>query len=142
MKLGRASAYALLALVSIARRNGDPGIATAQEIADLTGVPIEYLRKVMQRLTHARIVRSERGRSGGFRLRRAAHRVTLLQVVEAIEGPLDEIAILDDALLSAARSPVQQHLRRWRHTATFRLRAVLKQTSLEDILEENGQKLK
>ena len=159
MKLGRASAYGLLALLSIARRNGngdgngnghgrEPGPAhraghgpaqgiTACEIADATGVPVEYLRKIMQRLAHARIVRSERGRSGGFRLRRPARRVNLLQVVEAIEGPLDEIAILDDPLLHTSNDPVHRQLKRWRHTATIRLREMLRETTLEDMLEES-----
>lgn len=145
MKLGRASAYGLLALMSIARRNGNGngdghggghGI-TACEIADTTGVPVEYLRKIMQRLAHARIVRSERGRAGGFRLRRPANRVNLLQVVEAIEGPVDEIAILDDPLLHASNDPVHQQLKRWRHHATIRLREMLRETTLEDMLDES-----
>jgi Rrf2 family protein len=135
----------MLALMSIARRNGngdghatghDQGL-TACEIADATGVPVEYLRKIMQRLAHARIVRSERGRAGGFRLRRPANRVNLLQIVEAIEGPVDEIAILDDPLLHSSNDPVHQHLKRWRHNATIRLREMLRETTLEDMLEES-----
>src|SRR5688572_1078452 len=140
MRLGRASAYGLLALMSIARRrngNGDAHGVTACEIAQTTGVPVEYLRKIMQRLTHARIVRSERGRAGGFRLRRPASRVNLLQVVEAIEGPVDEIAILDDPLVNSSQDPVHQQLKRWRHTATMRLREMLRETTLEDMLEES-----
>jgi Rrf2 family protein len=140
MRLGRASAYGLLALLSIARRrngNGDAHGITACEIAQTTGVPVEYLRKIMQRLTHARIVRSERGRAGGFRLRRSAARVNLLQVVEAIEGPVDEIAILDDPLVNSSDDPVHQQLKRWRHTATLRLREMLRETTLEGMLEES-----
>ncbi len=140
MRLGRASAYGLLALLCIARRrngNGDAHGVTACEIAQTTGVPVEYLRKIMQRLTHARIVRSERGRAGGFRLRRPASRVNLLQVVEAIEGPVDEIAILDDPLVNSSHDPVHQQLKRWRHTATLRLREMLRETTLEDMLEDS-----
>ena len=139
MRLGRASAYGLLALMSIARRrngNGDAHGITAGEIAATTGVPVEYLRKIMQRLTHARIVRSERGRAGGFRLRRPASRVNLLQVVEAIEGPVDEIAILDDPLVNSSDDPVHQQLKRWRHTATMRLREMLRETTLEGMMEQ------
>ena len=140
MRLGRASAYGLLALMSIARRrngNGDAHGITACEIAQTTGVPVEYLRKIMQRLGRARIVRSERGRTGGFRLRRPASRVNLLQVVEAIEGPVDEIAILDDPLVNTSHDPVHQQLKRWRHSATIRLREMLRETTLEDMLEES-----
>lgn len=135
MRLGRASAYGLLALMTIAQRNGDTPGATAHQIADATHVPVEYLRKVLQRLCRARLVRSERGRTGGFRLRRPIQRITLLEVVEAIEGPIDDIAILDDVLLETAPHGASQKLRRWRHGAASKLRDLLKQTSLEDIFQ-------
>jgi Rrf2 family protein len=140
MRLGRASAYGLLALMTIAQRNGDSPGATAQQIAAATRVPVEYLRKVLQRLCHARLVRSERGRAGGFRLRRPIERITLLEVVEAIEGPIDDIAILDDVLLQTAPQPASQKLRRWRHGAAVKLRQLLKQTSLDDIFQSSSMR--
>ncbi len=140
MKLGRASAYGLLALSAIATRNGKSGCATARDISDATGVPVEYLRKILQRLTHARLVVSERGRSGGFRLRRAIDQITLLQVVEAIEGPVDAVAIFDDLLLESTRRGASQRLRRWRHDAAMRLRGLLRETSLESICVGNGSR--
>src|SRR5688572_10228153 len=143
MRLGRASAYGLLALLSIARRrngNGDAHGVTACEIAQTTGVPVEYLRKIMQRLSRARIVRSERGRAGGFSLRVPAHRITLLQVVEAIEGPIDEVAIFDDPLLRRSHDPLHRHLKRWRDTATLRLREMLSEPTLNDIVEQSRER--
>jgi|SRR5687768_3760980 Rrf2 family protein len=156
MRLGRAAAYGMLALMTLARRDGDSpprrarhngngtngksSVAAAHEIARATGVPVEYLRKIMQRLSRARIVRSERGRAGGFSLRVPAHRITLLQVVEAIEGPIDEVAIFDDPLLRRSHDPLHRHLKRWRDTATLRLREMLSETTLNDIVEQSRER--
>jgi Rrf2 family nitric oxide-sensitive transcriptional repressor len=67
---------------------------SAREMAETLGASEAHLAKVMQRLGHVGLVRSMRGRHGGFRLARAASRIRLLDVYEAIEGPLAEGACL------------------------------------------------
>ena len=57
-------------------------------IAELLDVSEAHLSKVLQRLTHAGLVRSVRGPRGGFALARDSGAVTLLDVYEAIDGPL------------------------------------------------------
>lgn len=59
-----------------------------REIAALLGVSQAHLAKVLQRLARAGLVHSVRGPAGGFVLRRAADEVTLLEVYEAVMGPL------------------------------------------------------
>lgn len=140
MRLGRASAYGLLSLITLAEHEDQARCATAREIAGATGVPVEYLRKVLQRLSAARLIRSERGRAGGFRLRRPLERITLLQVVEAIEGPIDDIAIFDDPPPGSNRQFASQRLKRWRHNAAIRLRELLRQTSLDDLVNGSGDR--
>lgn len=141
MRIGRAAAYAVLAMMALAARAGDSsphnGRVTAHDLARHTGVPVEYLRKVLQRLTRARLVRSERGRSGGFHLGRPVSRVTLLQVVEAIEGPVDDEVILEHAVFDSA-DPSLRKLRKWRHHAAERLRDILTQTTLADVMSADG----
>lgn len=51
-------------------------------------VPELYLRKIMQRLQHADLVESRQGPFGGYRLALAPDQITLLDVVETIQGPL------------------------------------------------------
>jgi len=63
---------------------------TTQEIADVLHASGHHLAKVMQRLVRAGLVDSIRGPQGGFRLGRPAGQVTLLEVYEAVEGPVDE----------------------------------------------------
>ena len=59
-----------------------------RDIARACGIPEEYLLKILQQLARARVLRSERGRAGGFLLRKTPSRTTLLEIVEAIQGPV------------------------------------------------------
>lgn len=111
------------------------GAARASHISQTTGVPVEYLRKVLQRLTRARLVASERGRGGGFRLARAADRITLLHIVEAIEGPVDEAAFLGDGILRG-RCAHNPRLREWRRHTAQGVRGLLESQSLADLVDE------
>lgn len=169
MRLGRASAYGMIAMMDIAKavphpslsnaarngkshhhRNGGGGngherVATAtasspaqsraKQIAEDTGIPVEYLRKVLQRLTRARLVQSERGRGGGFRLGKPPSKITLLQIVEAIEGPVDEMAFVGDGVLRGRLREETVGLRRWRRHVSHGLRDLLSDTTLADLME-------
>ncbi|GAB2588444.1 Rrf2 family transcriptional regulator [Streptomyces capparidis] len=66
----------------------EPGQAvTAAKLAAFYELPPAYLNKQLQALARAGIVTSSRGPGGGFRLARAPERITLMDVVAAIEGP-------------------------------------------------------
>jgi Rrf2 family protein len=60
-----------------------------------TGLPRDFMAKIFQRLVKAGLLRSAKGRGGGFSLARSAHQITLLHIVEAIEGPqrLDQCVV-------------------------------------------------
>lgn len=81
--------YALRAAVELASRDGVP--AAVAEVAARTRVPKPYLAKILQGLTRAGIVRSRRGVGGGVALARPADRLTVLEVVNAVE-PVQRIA--------------------------------------------------
>ena len=57
------------------------------ELAAATGVQESFLSKILQRLVHQGLLLSQRGSGGGFVLNRAPDQLSLLDVVEAIEGP-------------------------------------------------------
>jgi len=88
MKLGKASEYAIFATLYIAKHDIE-GPVHGRRIAETYGISNEYLLKILQRLVRARVIQSERGRRGGFRQRKPAMETTLLDIVEAIEGPLE-----------------------------------------------------
>ena len=89
MRLGKASAYAVFATMHIAEHGSEEPVQ-GRVIADSYDIPIEYLLKILQRLVRARVIQSERGCRGGFRPCKAPVETTLLEIVEAVEGPLDE----------------------------------------------------
>jgi Rrf2 family protein len=87
MKLSHAAGYAVHALVYIARQ--PPGrFVPCRAVARAHGFPETYLRKVLEHLAFAGLLRSAPGPDGGYRLTRPARDITVLQVVEAIDGPV------------------------------------------------------
>lgn len=87
MRLGKASAYGVYATLHIAQSDRE-GPIQGRIIAKSCGIPVEYLLKILQQLVRAQVLSSERGRGGGFLLRKAAGQTNLLDIVEAIEGPI------------------------------------------------------
>ena len=75
--------YALRAVVCLA--NASPQAQTTGELSKVTQVPAAYLSKVMLGLTRAGIVRSQRGPNGGFTLVKPPDRLSLLEVVNAVD---------------------------------------------------------
>jgi Rrf2 family protein len=88
MRLGRAAAYAVFAVAYIAEHQAEAPIQ-GKDIAKSCGMPPGRLPKVLQQLVRSRILSSERGPSGGFRLRKPPAEITLLEIIEALEGPID-----------------------------------------------------
>lgn len=87
MKISRSTGYALVAVGFIAENYKDGAILAAR-ISEEYGIPLEYLLKILQQLVRAGVLRSKRGPRGGFSLARRAEDITLLQIVEAVDGPL------------------------------------------------------
>jgi Rrf2 family transcriptional regulator, nitric oxide-sensitive transcriptional repressor len=75
--------YALRAVVHLA--SAAPAARTTEQIAAVTKVPPAYLAKVLQGLTHAGVVRSQRGVGGGVALAKKPERLTILEVVNAVD---------------------------------------------------------
>jgi Rrf2 family protein len=80
--------YALRIIVFLASREGKP--ATTREIAHFTRVPEGYLSKVLQGLSRAGMVSSQRGLHGGSVLRRPPGEITILDVINSVD-PLPRI---------------------------------------------------
>lgn len=85
LKLTRKADYGLIALKHIAMKNGS---ASAREIADTYGIPLPLLAKVLQKLARSGFVSSEHGATGGYRLRREPGKITTLEVIRSIDGPV------------------------------------------------------
>jgi Rrf2 family transcriptional regulator, iron-sulfur cluster assembly transcription factor len=87
MQLTRAADYAVRVMVHMASL--PPGArANRTDLAASVGCPEQFLSKVLQGLTKAGLISSHRGNSGGFELPTARLHTTVLEIVEAIEGPI------------------------------------------------------
>ncbi|MHC4460947.1 MAG: RrF2 family transcriptional regulator [Planctomycetota bacterium] len=87
MKISRSTGYALLAVGYIAKHK-DQKIILSQTISKEYDIPLEYLLKILQQLVRANVLRSKRGPRGGFSLARSTKKITMLQIVEAVDGPM------------------------------------------------------
>ena len=94
LKISEATSLALHAMVYIAAYGIQP-ISTAKLAKELDA-SAAHLSKVMQRLTHIGLLKSHRGPSGGFLLTKPANKITLLEIYEAIEGPMPDSTCLFD----------------------------------------------
>jgi Rrf2 family protein len=84
LELSSEGRYALRALVYLAEIGEQ---ASADRISAEANVPRRLLARILARLSHAGLVESEQGRRGGSRLARPPQEITLLDAVEAAEGP-------------------------------------------------------
>jgi Rrf2 family protein len=87
MQFSSSIEYAIHGLVFLAV-NGSDSATLAGDVAKAIKVPESYLRKVFQSLVRGGLVSSQRGVKGGFTLAREPARITLRDVVEAIDGSL------------------------------------------------------
>ncbi len=87
MKLSRSTGYAVLAVGYIAQHQNQ-GIILSQDIAEAYDIPLEYLLKILQQLVRADILHSKRGPRGGFSLGKPTNKINLLDILEAVDGPL------------------------------------------------------
>lgn len=136
MKISSRGLYALKALTHLAEAY-ERGLVKVHVIAREEEIPEKFLEGILVTLKNARIVASQRGREGGYRLRRPPSEVQLGEVVRTIDGPL---APFGDAVELAHRVKTEP-----RHAGLFELfldvrnaaAAILDHTSLEDLLQRN-----
>jgi Rrf2 family protein len=79
--------HALRALMALATVSDD-GTLNTSDLVEATGASRGYLENILTELTRHGLIRSVRGRGGGFRLARPAEMITYAEVIRALEGPL------------------------------------------------------
>lgn len=122
--------YALRALCTLAARGGKP--LTAEELAEAQGLPVRFLRAILNELRRVGIVTSQRGNEGGYQLARPAAEITVGEVFRRLEGPLAEVRGVrpEAAKYEAAAANLQSV---WVAVRAC-LRLVLDEVSLDDVV--------
>ena len=86
LRLSKKADYALIAMKHLARKAGAQS-TSAREIAEQYDIPIELLAKVLQRLVRTGLLVSTQGTRGGYLLSRPPKAISVVDVVQAIDGP-------------------------------------------------------
>ncbi len=94
MRLTRGSDYGLRGMVYMARQPVGQ-VCLVSQVAAAEDLPESYLAKIFQDLARNRLLMSHRGAKGGFSLVSEPEEVNLLQIIEAVEGPIALAPCLD-----------------------------------------------
>jgi Rrf2 family protein len=78
------SRYAVVALAELARQG--PGPVPISQVAERRGMPVQFLEQLFSTLRRGGLLVSQRGAKGGYRLARPADQITVLEVVQALDG--------------------------------------------------------
>lgn len=131
MKISRSTAYALLAVGYIAQHH-DQKIILSQTISKEYNIPLEYLLKILQQLVKANVLHSKRGPRGGFSMARPIKKITMLQVIEAVEGPMiNQLSLTEHARREKFSLRAEQAYDK----ALAQARSVFEKTKLSDLLQ-------
>jgi Rrf2 family protein len=136
MKVSHRGLYALKALTHLAQAY-DRGLVKIHEIAEEEAIPEKFLEGILVTLKNARLVSSQRGREGGYRLRRPPAEIVVGEVMRIMDGAL---APFGDAVELAYRVKTES-----RHAGLFDLflevrnaaAAILDHTTLQDLVTRN-----
>jgi len=86
MQISARAEYAIQAMTCLAASDGDP--VTRNAISDAQRIPQKFLELILGQLRRAGLVTSTRGMTGGYSLRTPADRISLADIVRAVDGPL------------------------------------------------------
>ncbi|GAB4539739.1 MAG: Rrf2 family transcriptional regulator [Thermodesulfovibrionia bacterium] len=86
MQINKETDYAIRCVLYLSGSNGR--VVMANEIARAKRIPRAFLAKILQKLTKRGLVKSFKGIKGGFQLSKRPKEISLLDVIEAIEGPV------------------------------------------------------
>ncbi len=103
MKINRSTEYGLVAVGYIAQHCKD-GLLSAERVSKEYDIPLAYLLKILLQLVRVNVLKSKRGPHGGFSLARPAEEITMLEIIEAVDGPVIGHLLLAEQTSNAAFS--------------------------------------
>ena len=100
------------------------GGATASQIAEEQQIPPSFLAKIVSQLSVAGLLQTSRGARGGVSLARTPEEISFLEVVEAIDGPMNTEVTLSEGYSEEFQERLRRELQRVTTTARDQLRAI------------------
>jgi Rrf2 family protein len=130
MRMSAKAEYAVRAMVQLATAQAGILVKT-EDLAKAQGIPPQFLVDILSDLRTDRLVRSHRGRDGGYELARPADQISIADVLRCIDGPLASVRDIGLGDLPYA-GPTQALTDVWRALRAS-MRSVLEGTSLADV---------
>jgi Rrf2 family protein len=124
------SDYAIRAMAELARHY-DTGAVKAEDIADAQEIPLNFLLGILRELRNGQLVRSVRGRDGGYLLSRPPAQIALADVIRVVDGPLANVR--DMSLSQLSYPGAAEALRDVWMAVRGSLREVLENVSVGDL---------
>ena len=87
MQISKAASYAIVAMGYLAQQSNG-GLVPALQIADNKQIPKAFLHKILRRLENSGFIKSKKGPKGGYKLTRPADSISILEIVETIQGQM------------------------------------------------------
>ena len=131
--------YAFRALINLARRYGRDVVST-KVLAEEEDISYQFACKILQKLQSAKLVRSSMGPKGGYYLSKPPARVSLLEVIEAVQGrvSLNKCLLADDECKRKPNCPVSKKLAQLqKHIESF-----LRGVTFDEFLDNGGPERK
>ena len=130
MRMSAKAEYAVRAMVQLATVD-DGALVKTEDLANVQGIPPQFLVDILSDLRTDRLVRSHRGRDGGYELGRPAAQISIADVLRCIDGPLASVRDigLGDLPYSGPTAALTDVWRALRAS----MRSVLEETSLSDV---------
>ena len=136
LQISRKIDYGLRAMIHLA---GLPvgRVASLQDLSSTLRLPREFLAKILKGLAERGLVRSARGARGGYQLARPARDISFLEVIEAVEGPVQLNVCLDHLdRCDVSAGCTMYHV--WK-AGQERMLEVYRRTSLAELVAEQPQ---
>ena len=95
IRITRQVDYGILLLVRFAAGGGQESL-TARDLARETGLPLPMVSKILKTLAREGLLVSQRGVKGGYRMLRRSHRISIAEVIRALDGPIAITQCIDE----------------------------------------------
>lgn len=139
MKISTKGEYGIRAMIELSARYGE-GYVQSSEIASVRDIPENYLYQLLITLRKAGLIRSRRGPQGGHMLAKPPERINLLEVLLALEGPIDPVTCVQEDLADDCPFTDLCAVREVWQEITSETEAILVRTTFADLVHRERAK--
>lgn len=133
-KVNKLTDYATVVLIDVAR--SETRLSSFQ-LARRTGIPLPTVAKLMKSLGRAGLVQASRGATGGYAIGRETSRITIADIIQAVEGPIALTACADTSEEHCGIEKICPVHGKW-NRVNQSVRAALEEVTLADMVADMG----